>query len=161
MFLSQDRPKPADLLQPLCDLLFSVYRSDDLKSRWLWPVCMFGHIIYGGFISGNLPSSFFPHCATSTCRAAAPREDRYKEDMQEFGKKRWRSSVFFLVSKSLRDNMRPFEWLSFGFWNLYHLHMHNGMKLRGKVLFSSIFNLSCLLSTRGGMLKRWDFFLPT
>ena len=87
MFLSQDRPKPADLLQPLCDLLFSVYRSDDLKSRWLWPVCMFGHIIYGGFISGNLPSSFFPHCATSTCRAAALREDRYKEDMQEIGKR--------------------------------------------------------------------------
>jgi len=33
LVLFEDRPKPADLLQPLCDLLFSVYRSDDLKSR--------------------------------------------------------------------------------------------------------------------------------
>ena len=52
------------------------------------------------------------------------------------------TSVFSLVSKSIRENKRSLEWLSFmvltfenisgslgfGFWKLYHLHLHMHMK---------------------------------
>jgi len=33
LILFEDRPKPSDLLQPLCDLLFSIYRDSELQFR--------------------------------------------------------------------------------------------------------------------------------
>ena len=72
MFL-QDRKAPPDLLQPLCDLLFTIYREKELQFRQALPPGSLPHMSVAG---SSVSSSCLPS-PTSTCRAVVQRGARY------------------------------------------------------------------------------------